>query len=176
MFFLVNVYGVCQGICGRYTCEKSPACKLQRAEFETKISWLSCSKPSLQLKLNLFLITQAWTKIIHLEKTMLELKNVSYNKNFTLMVFTFLGLPHCCNILLHMVCTLMCKTPLTTTTKMKQPRKDKKMARLRIHGNISKKSNDNFQYTVKAYSLNPLNPKSAKYLISPYNITPESHI
>ena len=30
----------------------------------------------LQLKLNLFLITQAWTKIIHLEKTMLELKNV----------------------------------------------------------------------------------------------------
>ena len=52
------------------------------------------------------------------------------------------------------------------------------MAKLRLHGNISKKSNDNnyFQYTVKAYSLNPLNPKSAKYLISPYNITPESHI
>ena len=49
------------------------------------------------------------------------------------------------------------------------------MARLRLHGNMSKKSNDNFQYTVKAYSLNPLNPKSAKYLISPYNITPESH-
>ena len=59
---------------------------------------------------------------------------------------------------------------------MKQPRKDKKMARLRLHGNMSKKSNDNFQYTVKAYSLNPLNPKSAKHLISPYNITPESHI
>ena len=59
---------------------------------------------------------------------------------------------------------------------MKQPRKDKKMARLRLHGNTSKKSNDNFQYTVKAYSLNPLNPKSAKYLISPYNISPESHI
>ena len=50
------------------------------------------------------------------------------------------------------------------------------MARLRLNGNISKKSNDNFQYTVKAYSLNPLNPKSAKHLISPYNITPESHI
>ena len=59
---------------------------------------------------------------------------------------------------------------------MKQPQKDKKMARLRLNGNISKKSNDNFQYTVKAYSLNPLNPKSAKHLISPYNITPESHI
>ena len=59
---------------------------------------------------------------------------------------------------------------------MKQPRKDKKMARLRLHGNMSKKSNDNFQYTVKAYSLNHLNPKSAKYLISPYNITPQSHI
>ena len=58
---------------------------------------------------------------------------------------------------------------------MKQTQKDKKMAKLRLHGNISKKSNDNFQYTVKAYSLNPLNPKSAKYLISPYNITPESH-
>ena len=55
---------------------------------------------------------------------------------------------------------------------MKQTQKDKKMAKLRLHGNISKKSNDNFQYTVKAYSLNP---KSAKYLISPYNITPESH-
>ena len=50
------------------------------------------------------------------------------------------------------------------------------MARLRLHGNMSKRSNDNFQYTVKAYSLNPLNPKSAKHLISPYNITPESHI
>ena len=50
------------------------------------------------------------------------------------------------------------------------------MARLRLNGNISKKSNDNFQYTVTAYSLNPLNPKSAKHLISPYNITPESHI
>ena len=61
---------------------------------------------------------------------------------------------------------------------MKQTQKDKKMAKLRLHGNISKKSNDNnyFQYTVKAYSLNPLNPKSAKHLISPYNITPESHI
>ena len=50
------------------------------------------------------------------------------------------------------------------------------MARLRLNGNMSKKSNDNFQITVKAYSLNPLNPKSAKHLISPYNITPESHI
>ena len=61
---------------------------------------------------------------------------------------------------------------------MKQTQKDKKMAKLRLHGNISKKSNDHnyFQYTVKAYSLNPLNPKSAKYLISPYNITPGSHI
>ena len=59
---------------------------------------------------------------------------------------------------------------------MKQTQKDKKMAKLRLHGNMSKKSNDNFQYTVKAYSLNPLNPQSAKYLISPYNITPESHI
>ena len=59
---------------------------------------------------------------------------------------------------------------------MKQQQKDKKMARLRLHGNMSKKSNDNFQHTVKAYSLNLLNPKSAKHLISPYNITPESHI
>ena len=53
---------------------------------------------------------------------------------------------------------------------MKQTQKDKKMSKLRLHGNISKKSNDNFQYTVTAYSLNPLNPKSAKDLISPYNI------
>ena len=52
---------------------------------------------------------------------------------------------------------------------MKQPQKDKKMARLRLHGNISKKSNDNFQYTIKAYSLNPLNPKSAKYFSLQYH-------
>ena len=126
MFILVNVCGVCQGICNRYTCEKLAVCKIQKSRvwnqnFMTKLfktqSVQIVADMFLQLKLNLFFITQAWTKIIHVEKTMLELKNVSYNKNFKLMVFTFLGLPHCCNILLHMACTLMYKTPLTTTTK-----------------------------------------------------------
>ena len=88
MFFLVNVYGVCQGICNRYTCEKLAVCKIQKGRvwnqnFVTKLfktqSVQIVADMFLQLELNLFLITQAWTKIIHLEKTMLELKNVSYN-------------------------------------------------------------------------------------------------
>ena len=32
------------------------------------------------------------------------------------------------------------------------------------------------KYFFEMFTLNPLNPKSDKHLISPYNISPESHI